>query len=263
MMIRILASGCLIAFLLVGQGVCQDKADTKAPAEAKQISAQIRKISTTYRAEDQKLFKKFQAADQEEKQKILRETRPALQKKYALQFWELADQHRRTPQAVQALAQALPLNGRDVVLKNQIQDRLVEDHIDDKGLVPAISALSRDAKILKRLIEESKSREVRGVASYYDVQRLKGRGLTEKNADKVIPAMEKIQKEYGDVDLLLAGGRSQGKLAKLIENELFSFRNLRIGKEAPEIAAADLDGVEFKLSDYRGKVVVLDFWGDW
>ena len=49
----------------------------------------------------------------------------------------------------------------------------------------------------------------------------------------------------------------------LIENELFSFRNLRIGKAAPEIAAEDLDGVEFKLSDYRGKVVVLDFWGDW
>ena len=262
-MLRILAPCCLIAFLSVSQGVCQDKADTKVTAEAKQITDQITKISAAYRAEDQKLFKKFQAAEQEEKQKILRETRPALQKTYALQFWDLAEEHRNTPQAVQALALALPLNGRDMVLQKQIQDRLVEDHIDDKGLVPAISALSRDAKVLKRLTEESKSREVRGVASYYDVQRLKGRGLTEKNADAVIPAMEKIQKDYGDVELLQAGGRSQGKLGKLIENELFSFRNLRIGKEAPEIAAADLDGVEFKLSDYRGKVVVLDFWGDW
>ena len=25
----------------------------------------------------------------------------------------------------------------------------------------------------------------------------------------------------------------------------------------------DLDGTPMKLSDYRGKVVVLDFWGDW
>ena len=32
---------------------------------------------------------------------------------------------------------------------------------------------------------------------------------------------------------------------------------------APEIEAEDLDGVSFKLSDYRGKVVVLDFWGNW
>ncbi len=38
---------------------------------------------------------------------------------------------------------------------------------------------------------------------------------------------------------------------------------LSIGKVAPEIEAEDIDGVKFKLSDYRGKVVVLDFWGDW
>ena len=36
-----------------------------------------------------------------------------------------------------------------------------------------------------------------------------------------------------------------------------------IGTQAPEIEGEDIDGVPFKLSDYRGKVVVLDFWGDW
>jgi cytochrome oxidase Cu insertion factor (SCO1/SenC/PrrC family) len=38
---------------------------------------------------------------------------------------------------------------------------------------------------------------------------------------------------------------------------------LNVGKVAPEIEAEDIDGVKFKLSDYRGKVIVLDFWGDW
>lgn len=37
----------------------------------------------------------------------------------------------------------------------------------------------------------------------------------------------------------------------------------RVGKVAPEITGRDLDGVEFKLSDYRGKVVALYFSGDW
>jgi hypothetical protein len=36
-----------------------------------------------------------------------------------------------------------------------------------------------------------------------------------------------------------------------------------VGQAAPEIAGKDIDGVGFKLSDYRGKVVVLDFWGNW
>ena len=29
------------------------------------------------------------------------------------------------------------------------------------------------------------------------------------------------------------------------------------------IEGEDPDGRKFELSDYRGRVVVLDFWGDW
>lgn len=36
-----------------------------------------------------------------------------------------------------------------------------------------------------------------------------------------------------------------------------------VGELAPDIVGKDLDGNEFKLSDYRGQVVMLDFWGDW
>jgi cytochrome oxidase Cu insertion factor (SCO1/SenC/PrrC family) len=38
---------------------------------------------------------------------------------------------------------------------------------------------------------------------------------------------------------------------------------LQVGRVAPEIEGEDIDGVQFKLSDYRGKVVLLDFWGHW
>jgi hypothetical protein len=38
---------------------------------------------------------------------------------------------------------------------------------------------------------------------------------------------------------------------------------INVGEVAQDISAEDLDGVTFKLSDYRGKVVVLDFWGHW
>ena len=45
--------------------------------------------------------------------------------------------------------------------------------------------------------------------------------------------------------------------------ELYELRNLEVGVVAPDITGQDLDGVDFALSDYRGKVVVLDFWGNW
>jgi hypothetical protein len=44
---------------------------------------------------------------------------------------------------------------------------------------------------------------------------------------------------------------------------LFEVEQLAIGCQAPEIEGVDVEGVAFKLSDYRGKVVLLDFWGFW
>jgi len=37
----------------------------------------------------------------------------------------------------------------------------------------------------------------------------------------------------------------------------------QVGMTAKEIEGEDIDGKQFKLSDYRGKVVLLDFWGHW
>jgi hypothetical protein len=68
--------------------------------------------------------------------------------------------------------------------------------------------------------------------------------------------LEALIKDYGSA----GGSKDVGEWAK---GELFELRHLRIGKVAPDIEGEDLDGAKFKLSDYRGKVVVLDFWGDW
>ena len=37
----------------------------------------------------------------------------------------------------------------------------------------------------------------------------------------------------------------------------------RVGMMAPDLKGVDTDGKEFSLADYRGKVVMLDFWGNW
>jgi hypothetical protein len=43
----------------------------------------------------------------------------------------------------------------------------------------------------------------------------------------------------------------------------FKDKNLQDGMSAPDFTTKDVEDVEFKLSDYKGKVVLLDFWGFW
>jgi hypothetical protein len=69
--------------------------------------------------------------------------------------------------------------------------------------------------------------------------------------------LEMVEKKYADVQV---NGQPLGEQVK---PELFEMRHLAVGKVAPDIEGEDLDGAKFKLSDYHGKVVVIDFWGNW
>jgi hypothetical protein len=77
---------------------------------------------------------------------------------------------------------------------------------------------------------------------------------------------DKLSKEVESLFELAAGeyGTEKhpygGTIGKVARAELFEIRNLAIGKVLPDIEGVDQDGKRFKLSDYRGKVVLLDFW---
>ncbi len=79
---------------------------------------------------------------------------------------------------------------------------------------------------------------------------LRGRELSDKAKEMA----------YADLKRSVA---LDGELETRVEALIFEQENLQIGNVAPDILGEDLDGVAFKLSDYRGKVVVVDFWGDW
>jgi hypothetical protein len=69
---------------------------------------------------------------------------------------------------------------------------------------------------------------------------------------------ERAARDYADVKM--PDGRTIGEKAQA---ELFEINHLVVGKEAPEIEGEDQDGRRFKLSDYRGKVVLIDFWSEY
>jgi hypothetical protein len=55
----------------------------------------------------------------------------------------------------------------------------------------------------------------------------------------------------------------EGDVAAQAREALYLLTHLSVGKVAPDTTGKDLDDKELKLSDYRGKVVVLAFWGHW
>jgi RNA polymerase sigma factor (sigma-70 family) len=69
---------------------------------------------------------------------------------------------------------------------------------------------------------------------------------------------ERAGREFADVKL--ADGRTLGQVTP---GDLTRLRQLIPGEPAPEIEGRDSEGKPFKLSDYRGKVVVLCFSGNW
>lgn len=52
-------------------------------------------------------------------------------------------------------------------------------------------------------------------------------------------------------------------LAAIIMFPFKSFSQLKEGDKAPEIVLNTMEGKEVKLSDFRGKTVLIDFWASW
>ena len=75
---------------------------------------------------------------------------------------------------------------------------------------------------------------------------------------EIAALFERASATYGDVEHPYGG-----TIGEKARSELFEIRNLAVGQVAPEIEGLDQRGQRFRLSDYRGKVVLLDFWQEY
>lgn len=218
----------------------------------------------------------------------------------AKQFVELADSAPKDPIALDALIQAVwQVNTTpwpvDVAGPDEASDpaltRIVRDHVKSDRLGPLCQRVGYGFReeyetFLRAVVASNEGRDVAGTANLslahllsnraqridtiraqhdriQEFEQLFGRDYVKKlvaqDVERVMAEVEALLEraaaKYADVKL--PDGATVGERAAA---GLFEIRHLRAGKEAPDIEGDDQDGKRFKLSDYRGKVVLLDFW---
>ena len=82
----------------------------------------------------------------------------------------------------------------------------------------------------------------------------------EKLTREADACFDRTIKEFGDQRPM---GTFFPPLGEQAEGMLFLLHHLGIGCTAPEIEGEDIDGKPMKLSDYRGKVIMVSFWATW
>ena len=77
---------------------------------------------------------------------------------------------------------------------------------------------------------------------------------------KAVACYDRIVAEFADVKLPYSGGESLGELAR---RERDAFVQLSWGRVAPGLEGEAVQGGKIRLDDFRGKVVVVNFWAKW
>jgi hypothetical protein len=209
--------------------------------------------------------------------------RPALISEEELQAlidrcWKVYDVSSGEPEEFEALKQVMTLSASPYVTPTSEKSasawrdaakKLFADFIDDDRMaplamgMPSSKAVKREADDYAKQLKGSKSTAVQAAYAVAPLnERLSAAAntpLDEAGEKQLVADLDAFAKAHGAAKSLRGSG-TYGEWAKNASNAIV---NLKIGKVAPEIEAADLDGVNFKLSDYRGKVVLLDFWGYW
>lgn len=271
MMIRDLVMGLLVASLTVAAAQAEAPKPAPSAAEFETLKQEYDDAEVAFREVMSKEFKKTSA---EGKRFYIpfEKTPPA---RFAARFLEFAEQHPGDPLAFDALERAVNGSFEDPALRNRTIERLRASYVTDpkikRVLVQLIISPDEESeKFVYEIIARNPDREVR-ILAYKTLIR---------NTEESIQRAERIQadaalrsdleahegKAYVERSLKRGTrGKKDLELYRKIASELFGDRipDLSIGKPAPELTSQTLDGKDVKLSDYRGKVVVLDIWATW
>jgi hypothetical protein len=163
------------------------------------------------------------------------------------------------------LLRALDSAGPDGnALVERLSEKSPHESVRGRALFSRAEHLVEDQRLAQELKDTPDGHEKDNLKQYLGDDRYQKLSMADAGTFEK-PALElfkRVQKEYGTVKLN-PGTEWESTLGERASASVFEIENLAVGKVTPDIAGEDIDGVAFRLSDYRGKVVMLDFWGFW
>ena len=188
---------------------------------------------------------------------------------YPAKLIKLGQEKPEDPVAFECFMGAIGLSSQmdDGKTQDQAVDLLFKHHKGSERLgvfcqMLAGGAMAEPEKLLERIEKEATNNAVKGqaamaLASFYTDIAENGSVPADKKKEalaKADTAFARVLKDYAkEKDL---EGNSLAESAAALSS-------LIVGKVAPDAVAKDLDGKPVKLSDHKGKVVVLDIWATW
>lgn len=115
-------------------------------------------------------------------------------------------------------------------------------------------------KHLRAILEANRDRKVRCAAQYALASVVMAAG--EDRQEEAQELFEKFCSEF-DGTHAYSYQNIEDVYRQVAQAQLKELRFRTVGKLAPEIDGIDLEGRPLRLSDYRGRVVLLNFWGTW
>ena len=151
--------------------------------------------------------------------------------------------------------------------KAEAFDVMLEHHSDNEqfasvlAVVPETPNEAYEAAVKKVAKNGEGDLQLQAAVSLAQYRKIRARYLDFERMPE--EQLERLETESKDLKELLKTFDGDSPLHKQAQSELFELEHLVPGAEALDIVGTDLNGSELKLSDYRGKIVFLDFWGDW
>jgi hypothetical protein len=255
------------------------QAEDKPGQKPKELPAnpaeQYKALEREFNDARQAFFKEYGAAKtDEERQKIVADKYPRPDK-FAPRFMEFAEENPKDPAAVDALVWVVSHSNQGGG-KNSARGKalaiLMRDHASSPKIAGVCESLiyqqgPEAEAFLRAVLDKNPAKEAQARACLALALFLRNSSRGQKSKPEAEQA--KIDKQVEELLERAVASYSDvkhpfyGTIGKKAEGELFEIRHLSVGKEAPDMTGEDQDGKKFKLSDYRGKVVLLDFWGNW